>query len=91
MNVYPSHSRTLMGVQETYVKVATRLFKHEMEKYNSVFTARNQSLCEILNLCDEREGKKDCIYLFVPLFLPFIPELLETEHIWAWRPLRRES
>ena len=32
-----------MGVQETYVKVATKLFKQEMEKYNSVLIARNQS------------------------------------------------
>ena len=72
-----------MQVQETYVKVATRLFNRRRTNVTPCLLLETKALCEILNLWGGREGRKTCTCLFFASSLPFIPELQETEPSWA--------
>ena len=69
MNVYPSHSGTFMQVQETYVKVATRLFNSRRTNVTPCLLLETKALYEILNLWGGREGRKACTHLFFSSFL----------------------
>lgn len=55
-----------MQVQETYVKVATRLFNRRRTNVTPCLLLETKALCEILNLWGGREGKKACTCLFFP-------------------------
>lgn len=70
-----------MQVQETYVKVATRLFNRRWTNVTPCLLLETKALCEILSLW--KEGRKACTRLFFASSLPFIPELQETEPSWA--------
>ena len=50
MNIYPSHSGTIMRVQETYVKVATTLFNSRWANVTPCLLLETKALYEILNL-----------------------------------------
>ena len=57
MNVYPSHSGTFMQVQETYVKVATRLFNSRQTNVTPCLLLETKALYEILNLMGREGGR----------------------------------
>ena len=69
-----------MQVQETYVKVATRLFNRRRTNVTPCLLLETKALCEILNLWGGREGIKACT---CSSSLPLITELQETEPPWA--------
>lgn len=48
---------TFMQVQETYVKVATRLFDRRRTNVTPCLLLETKALCEILNLWGGRVGK----------------------------------
>ena len=67
-----------MQVQETYVKVATRLFNSRRTNVTPCLLLETKALYEILNLWGGREGRKACTHLFFSSSLLLIPELQET-------------
>ena len=58
-----------MQVQETYVKVATRLFNSRRTNVTPCLLLETKALYEILNLWGGREGRKACTHLFFSSFL----------------------
>ena len=75
-----------MQVQETYVKVATRLFNSRRTNVTPCLLLETKALYEILNLWGGREGRKACTHLFFSSSLLPIPELPETQPLGLWRP-----
>ena len=76
MNVYPSHSGTFMQVQETYVKVATRLFNSRRTNVTPCLLLETKALYEILNLWGGREGGSKSMY-------PSVLFLIPSSHSWT--------
>ena len=72
MNVYPHHSGTFMQAQETYVKVATRLFNSRRMNVTLCLLLETKALYEILNLWGGRVEKCVPICSFPHPFFPFL-------------------
>ena len=79
MNVYPSHSGTIMQVQETYVKVATRLCNSRRVNVTPCLLLETKALHEILNLWGRRGVRKASTHLFFPSSLLLIHEFQEIQ------------
>lgn len=61
-----------------------KIVKQKTDEYGSIFTARNQNLCEILNLWGRRVGKM-CTYLSFVLSLPLFPDCRRlSPHVLWW-------
>ena len=78
MNVYPSHSGTFMQVQETYVKVATRLFNSRRTNVTPCLLLETKACVNSWVYGVRGKNGKTGSSLCFPSFILLIPELQKT-------------